>query len=319
MNGQQRGPRREERLRDVEHVHGQHPGDDGGQDRLEDLERVGPQDGSRRRGGGSRACGSSAPTARCGSSSPRGTCSPTRPAAPPTLIGVCHDVTERVRGRAGARPQRAAHARDHRQHALDGRGQGPPGPLPDGQRRVGPACSGCTPSGSSGMPLRRPVPGRRSPSGCSPPIAARRRRAQPVYDEAVLLVRRRRRAPTSTVTFPLPDDDGRPIETCTIGTDVTERRERESERRERIEWARPDRPPRSASSGMLVFAQPIFELATGAAVLDRAARAHARRLTARELQPAAFLPAAERLGLVQAIDVWMVRARARTPRPAPAR
>ena len=44
VDGQQRGPRREERLRDVEHVHGQHPCDDGGQDRLEDLERVGPQD-----------------------------------------------------------------------------------------------------------------------------------------------------------------------------------------------------------------------------------------------------------------------------------
>jgi EAL domain-containing protein (putative c-di-GMP-specific phosphodiesterase class I) len=26
-----------------------------------------------------------------------------------------------------------------------------------------------------------------------------------------------------------------------------------------------------------------------------------------ELQPAAFLPAAERLGLIQAIDVWMVQ------------
>lgn len=33
-----------------------------------------------------------------------------------------------------------------------------------------------------------------------------------------------------TVTFTLPDESGHVIETCTIGTDVTERRELESER-----------------------------------------------------------------------------------------
>jgi EAL domain-containing protein (putative c-di-GMP-specific phosphodiesterase class I) len=57
---------------------------------------------------------------------------------------------------------------------------------------------------------------------------------------------------------------------------------------------------------MLAFAQPVVEL-------DGAAEIPARELLVRELQPGgellqpgAFLPAAERYGLIQAIDVWMV-------------
>ena len=41
-----------------------------------------------------------------------------------------------------------------------------------------------------------------------------------------------------TVTFPLPDERGVPAETCTIATDITERKERDSERRERLEWTK---------------------------------------------------------------------------------
>ena len=128
---------------------------------------------------------------------------------------------------------------------------------------------------------------------------------EPVYGEAVLT---RDGEPRTfvTVTFPLPDDEGFPAETCTIATDVTERKERDSERRERLEWQ-----GRIASAltedRMLVFTQPIMDLPTGA----QSARELLVRMRtpdrAEVIGPALFLPAAERFGLIQSIDVWMVR------------
>jgi diguanylate cyclase len=86
---------------------------------------------------------------------------------------------------------------------------------------------------------------------------------------------------------------------------VTERRERESERRERIEWAaRIDAA--LSEQRMLVLGQPIFELATFAQ-FSTELLVRMRDTEGTELQPAAFLPAAARLGLIQAIDVWMVQ------------
>ena len=43
VDGEQRGPRRQERLREREHLDGEHPGDDRGRRRLDDLEHVGPE------------------------------------------------------------------------------------------------------------------------------------------------------------------------------------------------------------------------------------------------------------------------------------
>jgi PAS domain S-box-containing protein len=126
-----------------------------------------------------------------------------------------------------------------------------------------------------------------------------------VYDEAILRVDGERRTYV-TVTFALPDERGLPAETCTIGTDVTERRERESERRERLEWR--ERIESALAEGrMIAFAQP---------VVDASTREHeSRELLARirppngdpgMLLPGAFLPPAERYGLIQRIDAWMV-------------
>jgi PAS domain S-box-containing protein len=138
-------------------------------------------------------------------------------------------------------------------------------------------------------------------------LAADRRAAaegEPVYDEAILF---RNGDPRTyvTVTFPLPDGDGRPIETCTIGTDVTERRERESERRERIEWA--GRIASALSEHRIrAFAQPVFDITTGTQFSSELL-VRLQEPGGTELQPGQFLPIAERLGLVQAIDVWTVR------------
>jgi PAS domain S-box-containing protein len=110
-----------------------------------------------------------------------------------------------------------------------------------------------------------------------------------------------------TVTFPLPDEEGFPAETCTIATDVTERKERDSERRHRLEWTE-----RIASAldeeRLRVFAQPIVDLASGSpCASELLVRMRAPGDDGRIEPPATFLPAAERFGLVQSIDLWMVR------------
>jgi EAL domain-containing protein (putative c-di-GMP-specific phosphodiesterase class I) len=105
-------------------------------------------------------------------------------------------------------------------------------------------------------------------------------------------------------TFPLPDAAGHPVETCTIGTDVTERKELEDVRRQRRAWQHRIESA-IAEDRLLVYAQPIVDLASG--------EGHKCELLVRlqedgeVLQPPAFLPAAERFGLIRAIDVWMVR------------
>jgi PAS domain S-box-containing protein len=135
-------------------------------------------------------------------------------------------------------------------------------------------------------------------------IAAAEGRA--VFDETVLMDGDEPRSYT-TVTFALPDDDGHPIELCTIGTDVTERRERESERRVRQEWE--ERIASAlAEERMLVYAQPIFDAATGAEVAgELLVRMSSPGDRAETLLPAAFLPVAERYGLIQRIDAFVVR------------
>lgn len=126
-----------------------------------------------------------------------------------------------------------------------------------------------------------------------------------VYGEAVLV---RDDEPRSyvTVTFPLPDENGRPVETCTIATDVTERKERESERRERREWTESIRSALDEDR-MLVYAQPVVDLRSGVQTSSELlVRMRPRKNGAEVMVPGAFIPAAERFGLVGQIDAWMV-------------
>jgi PAS domain S-box-containing protein len=128
---------------------------------------------------------------------------------------------------------------------------------------------------------------------------------EPVYDEAKLEVDGKERT-FLTVTFALPDEHGRPIETCTIATDVTGRRERESERRAR-RVAQRRITSALAEDRLEVFAQPVVDLRTGAPEWhELLVRMRSRGSRPRLLGPASFMPAAERFGLVQAIDTWMV-------------
>ncbi len=129
---------------------------------------------------------------------------------------------------------------------------------------------------------------------------------EPVYDEMVLTVEDQERT-YLTVTFALLDDAGRPVETCVIATDVTDGKEQEAQRRERVEWTR--RIESALSEGrMVVYAQPIVAVATAEPKgYELLVRMRSPDVGAGLILPGQFLPAAERLGLIQAIDVFVVR------------
>jgi PAS domain S-box-containing protein len=219
------------------------------------------------------------------------------------LVGVCHDVTERVR------TQRALGMSDRRMRAIV---DNTPSFIAvkdlDGAYLTANAEAGRI----LGVDPTEFV-GRRCQELFPEDIAAQFRandhiaaaEGRPVFDETVLLLDGEPRT-YSTVTFPLPDEQGRPIEICTIGTDVTERRDRETERRERGQWR--ERLTSALSDGrMVVHEQPVIDLATG----ERASCELLVRL--REdagdalLAPVRFLPHAERYGVIQAIDTWVLR------------
>jgi PAS domain S-box-containing protein len=128
---------------------------------------------------------------------------------------------------------------------------------------------------------------------------------EPVYGEAVMPSAQGPRTYV-TATFALPDERSIPVETCTIATDITERREQESERRERRQWT--ERISSAIGDGrLLVLAQPIVDLASGDQVSSELLiRMRTKGSRVVILSPDVFLPAAERFDLVQAIDTWMV-------------
>ena len=129
--------------------------------------------------------------------------------------------------------------------------------------------------------------------------------SEPVFDE-LMLVRGGEPRTFITVTFPLPDESGAPAETCTIATDVTDSQEREVERLDRISWE--SRIDSALEDGrMCVYAQPIVDLSNGVAVSrELLVRMKTPGEAGEILPPAAFLPAAERFGLIQRIDCWMI-------------
>lgn len=219
------------------------------------------------------------------------------------LIGVCHDVTDR------ARAEQALGASERRMHAIV---DNTPSMITvkdlDGHCLMCNAETerilGIPASEIAGMPCSELLP----PDAARVQRLADRRAAgegEPVYGE-VTLDRGGERRSYVTVTFPLPDEDGFPAETCTIATDVTERKERESERRRRIEWS--ERIDSAlAEDRMLVLAQPIVNLRSGEIeATELLARMRGPGERAELLGPEVFMPAAERYALVPRIDVWVL-------------
>ncbi len=224
---------------------------------------------------------------------------------PGRLVGVCHDVTDRARieRELGSSERRMRAIIDHTPSIIS---------VKD--------LSGCylMSNAESGRVLgMRPedIVGKQCADLFPADIAAAQRTSDrravseglPVFDEVALIARNGELRNYVVSTFVLPDENGLPAETCTIGTDVTERREYESGRRERAEWI--DRISSAlAEDRMEVFAQPIIALGTGVhAFSELLVRMRPSALGAELLSPSDFLPAAERFGLIQSIDIWMVR------------
>ena len=216
------------------------------------------------------------------------------------LVGVCHDVTER------AAAERALGASERRMRAIvDNSPSAVAVKDLDGRYRMTNAeCGrvlGVAPDALIGHECHEHL---------DDALADRLRHndqlaaalGEPVYEEMVLY---RDGEPRTymMVTFALPDPAGHPIETCTIGTDITERKELEAERMARVGWE--SRIGSALDEGrLLVYAQPIIDLATGA---ERSCELLVRMREGDEIvSPPAFLPAAERYGLIRAIDVFMV-------------
>ncbi len=219
------------------------------------------------------------------------------------LVGVCHDITDR------ANVERALGTSERRMQAIL---DNTPSMITvkdlDGRYLM----SNAEAERTAGLP-EGDLTGRQCADVFPPEIAEAQRvndrraasEGDPVYDEAVLSRDGEERT-YMTVTFALPDEHGIPAETCTIATDITERRERDSERRQRLEWT--SRINSALDEGrVLAYAQPIVNLQTGAhASSELLARMRPEGSTEEIQVPKSFLPAAERYGLVQPIDVWMV-------------
>jgi len=220
------------------------------------------------------------------------------------MVGVCHDVTQR------ARAEEALGASERRMRAIV---DNTPSMITvkdlQGRYLMGNAEA----EKVAGMPIDELV-GKHCeeifPAEVAEDQRAHDQRAasegEPVYGETTL-PREGEERTYVTVTFPLPDADRVPVETCTIATDVTERKEREGERRERIEWR--ERVGTALDEGrMIAYAQPIIDLESGERVSNEMlARMRSEDPREELLTPCDFLPAAERFELIQAIDVWMVR------------
>lgn len=220
------------------------------------------------------------------------------------VVGVCHDVTER------AEIERALGASERRMRAIIDNTPS----LISVKDLTGRYLMSNAESGRVLGMRADDIVGKHCADLFPPEIAeaarANDRRAasegEPIYGEAVIA---RGGEPRTyvTSTFALPDDEGFVAETCTIATDVTERREYESSRRERADWT--DRIESALHEDrMLIFAQPIVDLSTGAQESSELlVRMRSANDSAEVLAPDSFLLAAERFGLVQLIDIRMVR------------
>lgn len=123
--------------------------------------------------------------------------------------------------------------------------------------------------------------------------------------EEVVEIRGRDRVMLRT-RFPLRDENGAIKGVCTASTDITDRRSEERDKRERLQCSEVVYSA-LAQGRLMLDSQPIMHLGSQkpakAELLVRMRRAGG---SDELLPPSAFLPAAERFGLITAIDEWVV-------------
>ncbi len=109
-----------------------------------------------------------------------------------------------------------------------------------------------------------------------------------------------------TQRFPLHDPDGSVYAVCAIATDITERKEVEEELRREVDWANRVREA-VAKGAFLLHSQPILDLRSNEVNQEELlVRMVGSRGGEDLVYPGEFLPYAERFGLVQEVDRWVV-------------
>ena len=101
-------------------------------------------------------------------------------------------------------------------------------------------------------------------------------------------------------------EDGQIVGVVCVFSDITEQQRREAELREQLEWHQ--RISRAVERDeLLVYSQPIVDLQTGRRVHEELLVRMRGQAPKEVIPPGKFLPQAERLGLIQGIDRWMLR------------
>jgi len=109
-----------------------------------------------------------------------------------------------------------------------------------------------------------------------------------------------------TQKFPLRDTDGEIYAVCGISTDITERKAREQELRAEVDWSIRVREA-VRESKLVLHSQPILDLETNTVHQEELlVRMRGGRGLEDLVMPGEFLPSAEKFGLVQEIDRWVV-------------
>jgi PAS domain S-box-containing protein len=127
-----------------------------------------------------------------------------------------------------------------------------------------------------------------------------------VVNEEELIQRRGGDRTYITQKFPLRDSDGTVYAACAISTDITERKAREQELRAEVDWSIRVREA-IRESKLVLHSQPILDLATDSINQEELLiRMKGGRGYEDLVMPAEFLPPAERFGLIQEIDRWVV-------------
>jgi PAS domain S-box-containing protein len=100
-------------------------------------------------------------------------------------------------------------------------------------------------------------------------------------------------------------EDGQIVGVVCVFSDITEQKGREVELREQLEWHQ--RISRAVERNeLLVYSQPIVDLQTGRPVHEELLVRMRGSAPKEVIPPGVFLPHAERLGLIQSIDRWML-------------
>jgi PAS domain S-box-containing protein len=127
----------------------------------------------------------------------------------------------------------------------------------------------------------------------------------PVQDEDTLWRDDTERVYLST-RFPLLDDSGEVNAVCCTSTDITERRDEERAKRERLQSSAQIHEA-LAQNRFVLQGQPIINLATRDVEQAELLIRMRRTTDGSELvPPGEFLPAAERFGLIGVVDAWVI-------------